>query len=52
MAIVHIEPEPKRHTPVWRDPLSAGWRAHRGLLMLRLRWHERRAEQPLGDDNR
>ncbi|MGQ9348758.1 MULTISPECIES: hypothetical protein [Mycolicibacterium] len=26
----------------WRDPLSAGWRAHRGLLMLRLRWHERR----------
>ncbi|WP_185975933.1 hypothetical protein [Mycolicibacterium sp. 018/SC-01/001] len=30
-------------SPVWRDPLSAGWRAHRGLLMLRLRWHERRA---------
>ena len=29
--------------PVWRDPLSAGWRAHRGLLLLRLRWHERRA---------
>jgi hypothetical protein len=28
--------------PVWRDPLSAGWRAHRGLLLLRLRWHERR----------
>ena len=29
--------------PVWRDPLSAGWRAHRNLLLLRLRWHERRA---------
>ena len=27
--------------PAWRDPLSAGWRAHRNLLMLRLRWHER-----------
>jgi hypothetical protein len=32
------------HAPVWRDPLSAGWRAHRGLLLLRLRWHERRTE--------
>ena len=42
MENVHIEPEPKRHTPVWRDPLSVGWRAHRNLLMLRLRWHERR----------
>ncbi|WP_141562704.1 hypothetical protein [Mycobacterium neglectum] len=39
---VRIEPDPNRHAPVWRDPLSAGWRAHRGLLMLRLRWHERR----------
>jgi len=29
--------------PVWRDPLSVGWRAHRNLLLLRLRWHERRA---------
>ncbi|WP_157897718.1 hypothetical protein [Mycolicibacterium rutilum] len=38
----------RRHTPVWRDPLSAGWRAHRGLLLLRLRWHERRAEGPAG----
>ncbi|MEH3140952.1 MAG: hypothetical protein PGN37_12380 [Mycobacterium kyogaense] len=38
--------------PAWRDPLSAGWRAHRGLLMLRLRWHERRAAsvtQSVGD---
>lgn len=31
--------------PVWRDPLSAGWRAHRNLLMLRLRWHERRTRR-------
>jgi hypothetical protein len=42
MGIVHNDPRPRRHTSVWRDPLSAGWRAHRGLLLLRLRWHERR----------
>ncbi|BBZ65861.1 hypothetical protein MINS_12900 [Mycolicibacterium insubricum] len=24
----------------WRDPLTLGWQAHRGLLLLRLRWHE------------
>jgi hypothetical protein len=47
--IVHTEPEPNRHAPVWRDPLSAGWRAHRGLLMLRIRWHERRTE-PASDE--
>ncbi|HET6732055.1 hypothetical protein [Mycobacterium sp.] len=41
--------EPTAHTPVWRDPLSAGWRAHRGLLLLRLRWHERRRETPAND---
>lgn len=23
----------------WRDPLSLGWQAHRGVLLLRLRWH-------------
>ncbi|MGY4649864.1 hypothetical protein [Mycobacterium sp. URHB0021] len=34
-------------TPVWRDPLSVGWRAHRNLLMLRLRWHERAQTRPL-----
>ena len=44
MGTVSTESEPNRHAPVWRDPLSAGWRAHRGLLMLRLRWHERRTE--------
>ncbi len=27
--------------PAWRDPLSIGWQAHRGLLLLRLRWHSR-----------
>jgi hypothetical protein len=35
--------ERRSATAAWRDPLSAGWRAHRNLLMLRLRWHERRA---------
>ncbi|MBX7431418.1 hypothetical protein JDV09_04740 [Mycobacterium sp. Y57] len=38
--------EPQADAPVWRDPLSAGWRAHRNLLLLRLRWHERRAASP------
>jgi hypothetical protein len=39
---VHTEAEANGHTPVWRDPLSAGFRAHRHLLLLRLRWHEHR----------
>ncbi|WP_165827653.1 hypothetical protein [Mycolicibacterium sp. GF69] len=43
---MHDEPEPTRHMPAWRDPLSAGFRAHRNLLLLRLRWHERRREAP------
>ena len=38
--------ESQADMPAWRDPLSAGWRAHRNLLMLRLRWHERRASVP------
>ncbi|MFV1363544.1 hypothetical protein AAHH97_08835 [Mycolicibacterium elephantis] len=33
----------KARARVWRDPLSAGFRAHQSLLLLRLRWHERRA---------
>ncbi|MCV7224185.1 hypothetical protein [Mycolicibacterium elephantis] len=33
----------KARVRVWRDPLSAGFRAHQSLLLLRLRWHERRA---------
>nr|WP_165588580.1 hypothetical protein [Mycolicibacterium komanii] len=41
---MHNELPPHRRTPVWRDPLSAGFRAHRNLLLLRLRWHQRRAE--------
>ena len=45
MGDVHTEPEANAHTPVWRDPLSAGFRAHRHLMLLRLRWHERRAAE-------
>lgn len=40
---------PRVHAPAWRDPLSAGWRAHRGLLLLRLRWHERRGDDRTDD---
>jgi hypothetical protein len=29
-------------TPLWRDPLSISFRAHRQVMLLRLRWHERR----------
>jgi hypothetical protein len=46
---VQSETGSKGHTPAWRDPLSAGFRAHRHLLLLRLRWHERRAESEGGD---
>jgi len=31
---------PARSRP-WRDPLALSFAAHRGLLLLRLRWHER-----------
>jgi hypothetical protein len=48
MERVHTEPESKARTLLWRDPLSVGWRAHRNLLMLRLRWHERRAAPETG----
>ncbi|MBS1691314.1 MAG: hypothetical protein JST91_03740 [Actinobacteria bacterium] len=30
---------PHRGAAGWRDPLSLGFEAHRGLLLLRLRWH-------------
>ncbi|MBJ7338945.1 hypothetical protein [Mycolicibacterium sp.] len=30
----------------WRDPLSVSFRAHRQVLLLRLRWHERSATRP------
>ncbi|WP_173008383.1 hypothetical protein [Mycolicibacterium sp. P1-18] len=30
----------------WRDPLSMSFRAHRRVLLLRLRWHERAATRP------
>ncbi|WP_156744538.1 hypothetical protein [Mycobacterium sp. E740] len=45
---MHDDFEPKRRSPVWRDPLSAGFRAHQHLLLLKLRWHERRVEAPAG----
>lgn len=38
--------ESQADVPAWRDPLAAGWRAHRNLLLLRLRWHERRTSLP------
>ncbi|MFC3777442.1 hypothetical protein [Mycolicibacterium holsaticum] len=37
------ETESKARARAWRDPLSAGFRAHQNLLLLRLRWRERRA---------
>jgi hypothetical protein len=49
-----MDPHPARsRSAAWRDPLSVGWSAHRQLLMLRLRWHERRhadidRRRPLG----
>ncbi|MCV7281224.1 hypothetical protein H7J88_16415 [Mycolicibacterium flavescens] len=41
---MHHELHPKGRMPVWRDPLSAGFRAHQHLLLLRLRWHARRTD--------
>ncbi|WP_163803579.1 hypothetical protein [Mycolicibacterium anyangense] len=36
----------RRHrTSRLRDPLSVGFEAHRGLLILRLRWHARVARR-------
>ncbi|WP_161976398.1 hypothetical protein [Mycolicibacterium sp. CH28] len=31
----------RRGSRSWRHPLSLGFEAHRGLLLLRLQWHER-----------
>jgi hypothetical protein len=45
MEPMDVDPDWTR-TPGWRDPLTVGWRAHRGILMLRLRWHERRDTGP------
>lgn len=39
---VDIDREVTPGTPLWRDPLSLGFRAHRQVLLLKLRWHERR----------
>ncbi|MDP9165633.1 MAG: hypothetical protein M3O32_06180 [Actinomycetota bacterium] len=38
--------EPAANTSAWRDPLSLSFRAHRQVLLLRLRWHERAATRP------
>jgi hypothetical protein len=32
-------------TPVWRDPVGLGFRAHRNVLLLRLRWHASAAKR-------
>ncbi|AQT80022.1 hypothetical protein B1R94_13220 [Mycolicibacterium litorale] len=34
-----------------RHPLSLGFEAHRGLLLLRLRWHERAARRAVSSDS-
>jgi hypothetical protein len=39
---VDIDRDDAAGTPLWRDPLSLSFRAHRQVLLLRLRWHERR----------
>jgi hypothetical protein len=39
---VDIDRDEPMGTPLWRDPLSLSFRAHRQVLLLRLRWHERR----------
>ncbi|MCV7424143.1 hypothetical protein H7K45_26655 [Mycobacterium yunnanensis] len=36
----------EREHPAWRDPLSLSFRAHRRVLLLRLRWHERSTTRP------
>jgi hypothetical protein len=39
---------PPVDTPLWRDPLSMSFRAHRQVMLLRLRWHERQQTDPVG----
>jgi hypothetical protein len=46
--VVDIEREGSPITPLWRDPLSISFRAHRQVLLLRLRWHERRQADAVG----
>ena len=43
---VDIDHERSARTSAWRDPLSLSFRAHRQVLLLRLRWHERAATRP------
>jgi hypothetical protein len=39
---VDIERDASPGTPLWRDPLSLSFRAHRQVLLMKLRWHARR----------
>jgi hypothetical protein len=39
---VDIDRDDAPGIPLWRDPLSLGFRAHRQVLLLKLRWYERR----------
>jgi hypothetical protein len=43
---VDIDRELSARTPAWRDPLAISFRAHRQVMLLRLRWHERAAVRP------
>jgi hypothetical protein len=37
--------KPSKGTPVWRDPVGLGFHAHRGVLLLRFRWHDSAAKR-------
>ena len=39
---VDIERDEMPGTPLWRDPLSLSFQAHRQVMLIRLRWHARR----------
>ncbi|MET0450748.1 MAG: hypothetical protein ABW137_02830 [Mycobacterium sp.] len=44
---MNIDREASARTPAWRDPFAIPFGAHRRVLLLRLRWHERAATRPL-----
>jgi hypothetical protein len=37
--IVKDDSTTPKGTPAWRDPVGLSFKAHRGVLLLRLRWH-------------
>lgn len=45
MEVMDVDPGRPRGA-AWRDPLSMGFTAHRQVLLLKLRWHERRQTRP------